>query len=532
MLFTERPIASTIVVGATTTLGYVLCIVFYRLLFHPLRKFPGPKLTAATFLYESYFDVFQAPGGQYIYQVDRLHDLYGPVIRISPEEVHVRDSQWFDVLYTGSGQVRNKWERSNRANGSSGSVASTVQHELHRARRGAINPFFSKRAVTQLESKVRSVVDMMCEKLGECAKDGRIVDIGAAFTGATLDVISEYCYDQSYNCLEEPNFAPQWKRLMKKLFEAVPMRNFPVVVTVMESLPPAIIKRLLPDINMFMEARESVSKQSKSVREELKDDGAKEPDTYEKPQTILDGIMHSNLPPEEKTVEHLTDEAFVLVVAGGETTAMVSTVITVELLRNPDILKRLRKELDSVMKAGLPKSRVLEEVPLMKAVVQEGLRIASPVTNRPIEIAPNEDLSCNGWVIPRGVSSMRKLSTLLLLTSRQTPISMTFRDVLFDPAIFPEPHRFDPDRWLRAADRGERLDRFLVTFSKGSRSCVRINLAYAEIYLCIAALFQQFDLELYDFDYGRDLEIVRDCFVGLPSGNSKGVRVRLRPRAG
>jgi cytochrome P450 len=41
-----------------------------------------------------------------------------------------------------------------------------------------------------------------------------------------------------------------------------------------------------------------------------------------------------------------------------------------------------------------------------------------------------------------------------------------------DPDIFPDPHAFDPERWMRAAAKGQRLDRYMVNFSKGSRVCL------------------------------------------------------------
>jgi len=109
---------------------------------------------------------------------------------------------------------------------------------------------------------------------------------------------------------------------------------------------------------------------------------------------------------------------------------------------------------------------------------------------------------------------------------------MSFEDVLHDPAIFPEPKAFIPDRWLHAAKQGVRFDRYQVAFGKGSRSCVGMNLAYAELYLVIAVLVTRFDLELHQFQYDRDLKTVRDGFVGLPSKESKGVRVKLVRRAG
>jgi cytochrome P450 len=44
-----------------------------------------------------------------------------------------------------------------------------------------------------------------------------------------------------------------------------------------------------------------------------------------------------------------------------------------------------------------------------------------------------------------------------------------------DPTLFPNPHEFDPERWIRATERGEYLSRFIVAFTKGSRQCLGIK---------------------------------------------------------
>lgn len=57
---------------------YGVCLAFYRLFFHPLARFPGPKLAAVTRWYEAYYDVVEY--GQYTFKIAEMHKKYGTVI--------------------------------------------------------------------------------------------------------------------------------------------------------------------------------------------------------------------------------------------------------------------------------------------------------------------------------------------------------------------------------------------------------------------------------------------------------------------
>jgi hypothetical protein len=56
-------------------LGVITFRTFYRIYFHPLSKIPGPKLAAATHLYEFYYDIIC--GGKFLFQIEKLHKKYG-----------------------------------------------------------------------------------------------------------------------------------------------------------------------------------------------------------------------------------------------------------------------------------------------------------------------------------------------------------------------------------------------------------------------------------------------------------------------
>ena len=65
--------------------------------------------------------------------------------------------------------------------GGLGSSFATAGHNLHRLRRSALNPFFSKRSIANNEALIREKVEHLCRRLEQCRKDKEIVRFDAAF---------------------------------------------------------------------------------------------------------------------------------------------------------------------------------------------------------------------------------------------------------------------------------------------------------------------------------------------------------------
>jgi cytochrome P450 len=146
--------------------------------------------------------------------------------------------------------------------------------------------------------------------------------------------------------------------------------------------------------------------------------------------------------------------------------------------------------------------------------MKETLRLSSAVTNRLQLIDPTEPTVLGDFVIPPG-----------------TPMSTSIPFILRDATIFPSPEVWNPARWIQSstntANNVSRLEHYLTPFSKGPRSCLGSNLAYAELYLASAALLRRFDMQLFDTLRERDVDACRDCFIGLPRKDAQGVRVKV-----
>ncbi|KMU91874.1 cytochrome P450 monooxygenase [Coccidioides immitis H538.4] len=500
-------VVDTLTYGGLIWAAYLAGLVIYRLYFHPLAKFPGPRYAALSRWHEIYYDVYL--GGKFIFHIEDLHKKYGPIVRIAPDELHVIDSDFFDTIFTKAGRV-DKYEWLSNRFGNATSTLTTAPDSLHKLRRGALNPFFSRKRIINLQELVREKIAILVGKINEYKESGAPMTISRGYMALVEDIIMQYCFARDYNHLETPN----WKPIFHDPLMAISMSgnaalHFPLVPKIMECLPQSWVVKLNPLYVPIFRLQNDLSQQIRNLKEDKVDakDGR---------ATVFFELIHGDLPASEKEDRRVRDEAQLIIGAGLVTTSWALSVGTFFLLSNPEALAKLRRELGEAIREDkysktLLQWAELEKLPFLTAVIKESIRLSYGTSSRNVRLSPNS-LKYKDWVIPA-----------------RTPVSMTIPFLNHDEEIFPDSHAFNPERWLNSpkTSNGSNLDRYFVGFGKGTRSCLGSNLAWCELYLIFATIFRYFDFELYKTDKS-DVELVHDYFLPFPKLDTKGIRVRVK----
>lgn len=398
--------------------------------------------------------------------------------------------------------------------GTLNSLLATIDHDVHRRRRSAYANYFSKQSIQRYSAVIQGTVDKLCAKMEETVRDEKKINLMHAYSAMTGDVVTAYCFPKSYGLLDQPDFAPDFYNLwVSILSNSHVLKQFPWMFPLMLSFPEWFVDRFLPDIAVTNKWHREWRKQIQDVKS-----GADHDDREKRGgrPSIFETLLDSDLPPFDKSISRLVEDAQTLVGAGSITTSFALALGTYYIASDPNVHEKLMSELETAMPSPRKPSLTLgelEKLPYLTAVYFEILRITYGVSHRLQRVCPNQAIQYNDYTLPPG-----------------TPVSMSTPHIHDNPVIFNNPRTFDPDRWLPLDTRGARLQKYLVAFSRGSRQCLGMHLGSAELFMGIAGVFRRFGrrMEVVDTVRERDVEIVHDFFTPMTKKESKGIFFRIR----
>ncbi|CDP09336.1 unnamed protein product [Coffea canephora] len=175
--------------------------------------------------------------------------------------------------------------------------------------------------------------------------------------------------------------------------------------------------------------------------------------------------------------EEIIDVLVMYLNAGHESSGHVSMWATLFLQKNPEVLQKAKAEQEAIVKnrplgqVGLTLKEI-RQMDYLSKVIDETLRVVtfSFVVFREAQ----KDINISGFTIPKGWKAL-----------------VWFRNVHFDPELYPEPKKFDPDRWDGLTAKAGTF----LPFGAGARTCPGNDLAKLEISIFLHYFLLDYELE-------------------------------------
>ncbi|KAK3996608.1 putative cytochrome P450 pisatin demethylase-like protein, partial [Cladorrhinum sp. PSN332] len=471
-------ILSLLLVGLA---GYYISWVIYARWFHPYSKYPGPFLASISRLWIAK-EVAQTRGDQ---AVKELHDKYGPIVRIAPDEVDILDPSAIKTLY-GAGTAFTKTDfytafHAPWARYPEHFVA--TDETLHSQRRRLLSHIYSMTNIARFEQGIDTCTSIILQRFHQlAASDNNTTDLAVWFRWYAFDVVGQLFFSRHFGFLEKEEDYKGWIEATDLLIPYLAMS--------------AVIQPWLrPFLMLAGVARPSILKGAKmigtleQVCEECISGRQGEMDARGKGKgkdDLLDmffGVMENTGDEDWFGRLEIKGEIYTAIVAGSDTTAIALTSIFYHLMKKPETYRKLKAEIDNATKAGelsRPFIRYQEAVKLkyLDAVCKEGMRLHSSVSLAlPRHVPPGGATVAGEW-LPGGYR-----------------VGVNPHLVQRDKGIFGEDaDEFRPERWFEKD--AATLDRHILGWGEGAHLCLGKNISLSEIYKLVPELIRSFDMEL------------------------------------
>ena len=366
---------------------YTVGVAFYNVFLHPLRNYPGPKSWATSripYLWSLLHGNMARDGLE-------LHRRYGDIVRIAPDELSYTSSQaWKDIYAHHQGRDEFFKDPMQLPKNPTGPSLIGADRETHGRYRRFLSYPFSNKGMQEQEPTIQTYIDLMIKRL-HASDHKSYLDMVKWFNWVTFDIIGDLAFGEPFNCVRDVETHP-WIHAIYGNVQLTPFIN-----TFRRYGLFSLSKYIVP--KEMLEMRKTNFQYSSDKVERRRAMGKGKKDFWDRILSDTKEGKHEGM-----THSEMTSNAATLVVAGSETTATLLSGATYELLKHPEMLRRLVTEIRTAFKEESDiHLGTVGELPYLEAVVEEILRLYPPVPMQPSRVASRGDMVCGKWV-PEGVS--------------------------------------------------------------------------------------------------------------------------------
>ncbi|KIE00352.1 Cytochrome P450, partial [Metarhizium majus ARSEF 297] len=433
-----------------------------RCLASPLRKLPGPTISLFTSLVLKWKEI-NAERTLYIHA---LHQRYGPVVRISPNEVSYTSWPALKEIYCSGGSGYDKSDFYNLFRIYGRRTMFTILNKAdawwqHAKRKRILADRYANTNVMRsvsldgIQARSRAFLHR-CTQSGDSAND--------IFLPFHMANHHQALHAYACDCITHHLFHPNGSDCIGTRADEDMMHQ----VAADDSLQNRLISHYSPTLYRVFAGILSLFVKPRSVP--LADNYVLE--TSKRTDAASFTLM-SRLEEKSSDLDHIDMAAECLdhMVAGIDTTGDTLCFLMWELSRprSLHLQRRLSEELRKNPNAGI------DQLPFLDAVLCEGLRYYPAIPMSLPRLVPRGGRTIDGFHVPENT----------IVSCQAYSVHRVNTDV------FPDPDAFHPDRWMAAAGDADRR-RLLFAFSNGGRGCVGKHLAIAEMKTLLRDVYSRY----------------------------------------
>ncbi|KAI0428963.1 cytochrome P450 [Xylaria sp. FL1042] len=460
----DRPLISL----ASHLVSLFLSISLYRLYFHPICNFRGPKLAAVSKLWHSWL----CRHGQNHRVLEEWREKYGAFVRTGPNEITIFHPEALVAVHSAQGGcMKSPWYDVLQPHVA---VNTTREIKEHDTRRAALSQSFSTKSLLNYDASYTKLTTQLHTLITQsCSEKINIVELIYRWS---FDIMGEITFSKSFQTLTQPHSRPHMNILRRFLSFLGPCSPSPWLLILGASLPWAADgwNRMFETFKDCLAERVKIN--------------PRKPD-------LLSNVVTST-----SDLHSLTGETVALVIAGSDTVASTLVYALFHLAKERKYQDLLLEELQQNNITDLSASNV-QNLPILSAFINETLRLHNPVpTGTPRDTGP-KGLTIARCYIPPGI-------TIVVPRYNIARLSTCFSNALM----------FDPMRWIDGNKRdGPHDTRAFSPFSTGVYACIGRGLAMRQMRVFLARIVSSFLIELAEDEEGITVERdMRDEFTALP----------------
>ncbi|KAK2425756.1 geraniol 8-hydroxylase [Trifolium repens] len=340
-------------------------------------------------------------------------------------------------------------------------------------RRVCKNQLFSNKSLDANQYLRRHKIDELINYVSQCSLKGEAIDIGSVAFKTSINLLSNTIFSIDFaNISAGTNDNKENKDLVINMAKTVGVPNMSDFFPLLRLIDPQGIKKTyLFYIGKLFSVFDNIIDQRLKLRNA--DDFVTDNDMLD---SLLNLLEENPKEMDKEKMEHLLHD---LLVGGTDTTTYTLEWAMCELLHNPNIMSKAKKELEETIGIGNPiEESDITRLPYLQAIIKETLRL-HPIAPLLLPRKAKTDVELNGYMIPKGAQ-----------------IFVNVWAIGRDPEIWDDPNLFLPERYL-----GTKLDikgqNFQLTpFGSGRRICPGLPLAMRMLHMMLGSLLISFDWKL------------------------------------